>query len=82
MARGKVKSPLLSTPDAFLIPYLGIRNFVVGIIVKVASDEATMRKEKSYANKLNLALVQVVHALPSLLNCPYISKDFETRMAT
>lgn len=37
----------------------GIRNFVVGITVKVASDEITMRKEKTFINKLNLALVQV-----------------------
>lgn len=37
----------------------GIRNFIVGIVVKVSSDEQTMRKEKSYVNKLNLALVQV-----------------------
>ncbi|TFY68891.1 hypothetical protein EVG20_g3368 [Dentipellis fragilis] len=38
----------------------GVRNFVVGITVKVASDEATMRKEKTYINKLNLALVQIL----------------------
>ncbi|KAF9818890.1 hypothetical protein IEO21_02428 [Rhodonia placenta] len=38
----------------------GIRNFVVGINVKVASDEATMRREKTYLNKLNLALVQIL----------------------
>lgn len=38
----------------------GIRNFVVGLTVKVASDEATMRREKTYLNKLNLALVQVI----------------------
>ncbi|EPT05907.1 hypothetical protein FOMPIDRAFT_1012966 [Fomitopsis schrenkii] len=38
----------------------GIRNFVVGITVKVASDEATMRREKTYLNKLNLALVQIL----------------------
>jgi hypothetical protein len=38
---------------------LGIRNFVVGVTVKVASDEATLRKEKTYISKLNLALVQV-----------------------
>ena len=37
----------------------GIRNFVVGITVKIASDETTLRKEKTYINKLNLALVQV-----------------------
>jgi hypothetical protein len=39
--------------------YTGIRNFIVGVNVKVASDEVTMRKEKTYINKLNLALVQV-----------------------
>ncbi|KAG1832235.1 CRM1 C terminal-domain-containing protein [Suillus variegatus] len=37
-----------------------IRNFVVGVTVKVASDETTMRKEKTYINKLNLALVQIL----------------------
>lgn len=37
----------------------GIRNFVVGITVKVASDETSLRREKTYVNKLNLALVQV-----------------------
>lgn len=40
---------------------LGVRNFVVGITVKIASDEATLRREKTYINKLNLALVQVCH---------------------
>lgn len=39
--------------------FLGIRNFIVSITVKVASDEVTLRKEKTYINKLNLALVQV-----------------------
>ncbi|CAL1704171.1 unnamed protein product [Somion occarium] len=38
----------------------GIRNFIVGITVKVASDEATLRREKTYVNKLNLALVQIL----------------------
>jgi exportin-1 len=42
-----------------ILPNLGVRNFVIGITVKVASDEATMRREKTYINKLNLALVQV-----------------------
>jgi exportin-1 len=37
----------------------GIRNFIVGVVVKVASDETTARKEKTYLNKLNLALVHV-----------------------
>ena len=42
-----------------LTPMLGIRNFIVGVTVKVASDDTTLRKEKTYINKLNLALVQV-----------------------
>lgn len=37
----------------------GIRNFIVGVTVKVASDEVSLKKEKTYINKLNLALVQV-----------------------
>jgi hypothetical protein len=37
----------------------GIRNFIVGVTVKVASDESTMRKEKTFIDKLDLTLVQV-----------------------
>lgn len=47
-----------------ILPNLGVRNFVVGITVKVAADEATMRREKTYINKLNLALVQVCQPTP------------------
>ncbi|KII89060.1 hypothetical protein PLICRDRAFT_160125 [Plicaturopsis crispa FD-325 SS-3] len=50
----------------------GIRNFVVGVNVKVASDEVMSRKEKTYINKLNLALVQILkqewpHNWPSFI---------------
>ncbi|KAJ7172647.1 CRM1 C terminal-domain-containing protein [Mycena filopes] len=38
----------------------GIRNFVVGVTVKVASDEASMRKEKTFVDKLDLTLVQIL----------------------
>ncbi|EKM83052.1 hypothetical protein AGABI1DRAFT_111574 [Agaricus bisporus var. burnettii JB137-S8] len=38
----------------------GIRNFVIAITVKIASDEVNLRKEKTYINKLNLALVQIL----------------------
>jgi exportin-1 len=41
----------------------GIRNFVVGITVKIASDETNLRRDRIYlrgnVNKLNLSLVQV-----------------------
>ena len=57
----KLKISLAST-----VISVGIRNFIVGITVKVASDEVAFRKEKTYVNKLNLALVQV-RLLPRLL---------------
>jgi len=38
----------------------GIRNFIVGVTVKVASDENSLKREKTYINKLNLALVQIL----------------------
>ncbi|KAL7408945.1 Crm1-F1 [Mrakia frigida] len=38
----------------------GIRNFIVGVIVESSSDEAKMRREKVYLNKLNLILVQIL----------------------
>jgi hypothetical protein len=38
---------------------LGIRNFVIGVTVRIASEEANLRRERAYLNKLNLALVQV-----------------------
>jgi hypothetical protein len=36
-----------------------IRYFIVNVIVKVSSDEATLTKEHTYINKLNMVLVQV-----------------------
>lgn len=45
---------------------LGIRHFIVALIVKNASDERTLRTEKTYINKLNLVLVEVyMQAQPS-----------------
>ncbi|CAK5283617.1 unnamed protein product [Mycena citricolor] len=38
----------------------GIRNFIVGETVKVASDEMSLRRERAYVGKLNLVLVQVL----------------------
>ncbi|KAJ7693168.1 CRM1 C terminal-domain-containing protein [Mycena rosella] len=38
----------------------GIRNFIVGETVKVASDDLSLRRERTYLNKLNLVLVQVL----------------------
>ena len=38
---------------------LGIRNFTISVTVRIASEEANLRRERAYLNKLNLALVQV-----------------------
>lgn len=38
----------------------GIRNFIVGTIVEASKDDATLKREKSYVNKLNLILVQIL----------------------
>jgi len=37
-----------------------IRYFIVNVIVKVSSDETTLVREKTYLNKLNMVLVQIL----------------------
>jgi hypothetical protein len=46
----------------------GIRNFTVSVTVRIASEEANLRRERAYLNKLNLALVQVRDSMFLLLN--------------
>lgn len=38
---------------------IGIRNYTVGLIVKLSSDEATLQQQKTLLGKLNMVLVQV-----------------------
>lgn len=38
----------------------GIKNYVVGKIMDIAKDEATMEREKLFLNKLNIVLVQIL----------------------
>ncbi|KAG0048244.1 Karyopherin transporter [Gryganskiella cystojenkinii] len=50
----------------------GIRNYTVGLIVKLSSDEATLVREKTLLNKLNMVLVQILkqewpHAWPNFI---------------
>ncbi|KAF9919098.1 Karyopherin transporter [Lobosporangium transversale] len=50
----------------------GIRNFTVGLIVKLSSDEANLVREKILLHRLNLVLVQILkqewpHAWPSFI---------------
>ncbi|KAF9918887.1 Karyopherin transporter [Lobosporangium transversale] len=50
----------------------GIRNYTVGLIVKLSSDEATLVRERMLLSKLNLVLVQILkqewpHAWPGFI---------------
>jgi exportin-1 len=38
----------------------GIKNYIVSLIIKKSQDDATLNKEKTYVNKLNLILVQIL----------------------
>ncbi|KAG0148913.1 hypothetical protein CROQUDRAFT_40680 [Cronartium quercuum f. sp. fusiforme G11] len=38
----------------------GIKNFIVGYIVKMTRDDVMMRKDKGFVNKMNLILVQIL----------------------
>lgn len=38
----------------------GIRNFIVGVVVEISSDETALRRQKMYINKLNITLVQIL----------------------
>ena len=42
----------------------GIKKYIVGLIIKTSSDPALLEKEKTYLNKLNMILVQVIIFLP------------------
>ena len=51
----------------------GIRNYIVGVIIKNSSDEATLHRERIFVNKLNLTLVQILkqdwpHNWPSFIS--------------
>jgi exportin-1 len=37
-----------------------MRNYIVKLIVNISSDEATLRSEKTYLNKLDIVLVQIL----------------------
>lgn len=37
----------------------GIKNYLSNLIIKISSDEVTLRREKVFLNKLNILLVQV-----------------------
>ncbi|XP_019195509.1 PREDICTED: protein EXPORTIN 1A-like isoform X2 [Ipomoea nil] len=44
----------------------GMKNYISDLIVKLSSDEATLRRERLYINKLNIILVQILkHEWPA-----------------
>ncbi|KAJ3088258.1 Karyopherin transporter [Quaeritorhiza haematococci] len=38
----------------------GIKTYIVGVIIKTSSDDASLEKEKTYLGKLNIVLVQIL----------------------
>ncbi|KIM28962.1 hypothetical protein M408DRAFT_329009 [Serendipita vermifera MAFF 305830] len=62
----------------------GIRNFIVGLTIKLASDETIVRRERAYLGKLNLILVQILkqewpHAWPTFI--PEIVASSQTNVS-
>ncbi|KDN42106.1 hypothetical protein RSAG8_06964, partial [Rhizoctonia solani AG-8 WAC10335] len=62
----------------------GIRNFIVSTTLGIAADEASLRQQKTYLNKLNLALVQILkqewpHNWPTFI--PEIVQNSKTNIA-
>ncbi|CAE6515901.1 Exportin-1 [Rhizoctonia solani] len=62
----------------------GIRNFIVSTTLGIAADEASLRQQKTYINKLNLALVQILkqewpHNWPTFI--PEIVQNSKTNIA-
>lgn len=72
---------LFQTPNNFTF-IVGIRHFVVRMVTKLTSEEATMRNEKVLVNKLNLVLVQVCYPFTTLIvYAPIVYIDSQTRVA-
>lgn len=62
----------------------GIRNFIVSTTLSIAADETALRQQKTYLNKLNLALVQILkqewpHNWPTFI--PEIVQNSKTNIA-
>ncbi|CAE6421161.1 unnamed protein product [Rhizoctonia solani] len=62
----------------------GIRNFIVSTTLGIAADETSLRQQKTYLNKLNLALVQILkqewpHNWPTFI--PEIVQNSKTNIA-
>lgn len=62
----------------------GIRNFIVSTTLSIASNETALRQQKTYLNKLNLALVQILkqewpHNWPTFI--PEIVQNSKTNIS-
>ena len=51
------------------IDVVGIKKYIVGLIIKTSSDSSLLEKEKVYLGKLNMILVQVSDVMT--YNCNY-----------
>ena len=54
---GVIKSRWGALPDA---QREGIKTYVSNLIIKIATVDATFRREKTFLNKLNLVLVDIL----------------------
>ncbi|KAI9334595.1 CRM1 C terminal-domain-containing protein [Obelidium mucronatum] len=76
-----IKTMWKALPD---VQRQGIKNFIVGIIIKTSSDEASFDRQKLYLNKLNMVLVQILkqewpHNWPNFI--PEIVESSKTNLS-
>ncbi|KAI8617559.1 armadillo-type protein, partial [Chytriomyces sp. MP71] len=76
-----IKTMWKALPDA---QRQGIKNFIVGIIIKTSSHEVSLEKQKVYINKLNMVLVQILkqewpHNWPNFI--PEIVESSKTNLS-
>ena len=56
---------------------VGIKKYIVGLVIKTSSDAATLEREKVYVGKLNMILVQVFYILQCSLTSSLNTKIFK-----
>lgn len=65
--------PALAPPGLLLTVLVGIRNFVVNLIIEHSKSEEVLKRDRAFLNKLNLVLVSILkqewpHNWPTFIN--------------
>jgi len=66
-----LKSVFVSSLILQLTPtlcFVGIKKYIVGLIIRTSSDASTLEQEKVYLGKLNMILVQVRMLIDQMLS--------------